>query len=101
MIETRFRQITNSNSQTQLDEMSNSREIEQDFSGLASLSICESLLLALADRKVLSHRDIRGLLEDAADTHRNAAGTLQEIDRHRAVAGIIDRILAGRHLSQD
>ena len=48
MIQARFRQRTNSNSQTQLDEMSNSREIEQDFSGLASLSICESLLLALA-----------------------------------------------------
>ena len=101
MIETRFRQITNSNSQTQLDEMSNSREIEQDFSGLASLSICESLLLALADRKVLSHQDIRGLLEDAANAHRNAAGTLEEIEHHRAIAGIIDRVLAGRHLSQD
>lgn len=80
-------------------QMSNSREIERDFSGLASLSICESLLLALADRKVLSQRDIRGLLEDAADAHRNAVGTSQEIERHRAVAGIIDRILAGRHLS--
>ena len=101
MIQARFRQRTNSKSQTQLGQMSNSREIERDFSGLASLSICESLLLALADRKVLSHQDIRGLLEDAANAHRNAEGTSQEIERNRAVAGIIDRILAGRHLSQD
>jgi hypothetical protein len=81
--------------------MSNSQEIETDVSGLAALSICESLLLALEDGKVLSHREVRGVLEDAAAAHRNAEGTSQERERHRAVAAMIDRILAGRHLAPD
>jgi hypothetical protein len=81
--------------------MSNSREIEREFSGLAALSICESLLLSLEDFKVLSHQDARGVLEDAASAHRRALGTPKEIEGHRVVAAIIDRILAGRHLSPD
>ena len=79
--------------------MSNSREIEREFSGLAALSICESLLLALEESKVLSHRDVRGVLEDAASAHRHALGTPEEIEGHRVVAAIIDRILDGRHLA--
>jgi hypothetical protein len=79
--------------------MSNSQEIEREFSGLAALSICESLLLALSDLKVLSRQDVSGVLEDAATAHRNATGTPQEIEGHRAVAAIIDRVLAGRHLT--
>jgi hypothetical protein len=79
--------------------MSNSKEIETKFSGLAALSICESMLLALSDHKILSHHDVRGVLEDAAAAHRNAIGTPQEIEVHRAVAAIIDRVLAGRHLT--
>jgi hypothetical protein len=81
--------------------MSISREIEREYSGLAALSICESLLLALGDLKVLSHQDVRGVLEDAAAAHRNAIGTPQEVEGHRAVAAIIDRVLAGRHLTSD
>jgi hypothetical protein len=79
--------------------MSNSQEIEREFSGLAALSICESLLLALSDLKVVSHQDVRGVLEDAAAAHRNAIGTPQEIEGHRVVAAIIDRVLSGRHLT--
>ena len=78
--------------------MSNSGEIERQFSGLAALSICESLLLALQESKVLSHRDARGVLEDAAAAHRRA-GTAGEVEGHRVVAAIIDRMLAGRHLT--
>jgi len=79
--------------------MSNSREIEREFSGLAALSICESLLLALEESKVLSHREARGVLEDAAAAHRKAVGTPEELERHRFVAAVIDRMLAGRHLA--
>jgi hypothetical protein len=79
--------------------MSNLQGIESEFSGLAALSICESLLLALQDSKVLSPRDARGVLEDAAAAHRNAVGTPLEIEGHRAIAAIIDRMLAGRHLA--
>ena len=81
--------------------MSNSKEIEREFSGLAALSICESLLLALEESQVLSHRDARGVLEDAAEAHRRAVGTTEELEGHRVVAAIIDRILAGRHLAQN
>jgi hypothetical protein len=79
--------------------MSNSEEIEREFSGLTALSICESLLLALEDSKVLSHREARGVLEDAAAAHRKFVGTPEEIEGHRVVAAMIDRILAGRHLA--
>jgi hypothetical protein len=79
--------------------MSNSGEIERQFSGLAALSICESLLLALEESKVLSHRDARGVLEDAAAAHRKAVGTGDDVEGHRVVSAIIDRMLAGRHLT--
>ena len=81
--------------------MPNSREIEREFSGLAALSICESLLLALEESKVLSHRDVRGVLEDAAGAHRQAIGTPEEIEGHLVVAAMIDRILARRHLASN
>ena len=42
--------------------MSNPNEI----AGNAALSICEALLLALNDRKVLPEKEIIGLLQDAA-----------------------------------
>ena len=78
--------------------MSNEKEIKE-LSGLAALSICESLLLALMDCRVLSDHEIRGVLEDAAAAHRDAVGTPQEREVHAAVAAIIDRMQAGRHLS--
>jgi hypothetical protein len=60
--------------------MSHCREIEIEFSGLAALSICESLLLALEESKVLSHRNARGVLEDPAAAHRNPLST--ELTHH-------------------
>ena len=78
--------------------MSNERDIKE-LSGLAALSICESLLLALLDCRVLSDDEIRGVLEDAAAAHRHAVGTPQEREVHAAVAAIIDRMQAGRHLT--
>jgi hypothetical protein len=71
----------------------------KDVSGLAALSICESLLLALSDRRILSDGEIRGVLEDAAAAHRNAEGARQELEEHAAVVAIIERLRAGRHLT--
>ena len=42
---------------------------EQRHSGMAALSICESLLLALNDHNVLPEKEIIDVLKDAADTH--------------------------------
>ena len=66
-----------------------------DHAGLASLSICEALLLAMNDRGLLPEQEIMGILQDAAATHANAIGTDIEMETHRAVAALIDAIIAG------
>ena len=67
-----------------------------DMTGLAALSICESLLLALVDREILDQSEVRGLLEDAAATHRNAERTATNPEVHRAAADLLDSIISGR-----
>ena len=68
--------------------------VSNDIAGTAALSICESLLLALNDRKVLPEREIIGILQDAAAAHEQAAdGDTEEL--HAAVAELINGILAG------
>ena len=63
--------------------------------GRAALSICEALLLALNARGVLPEHEIVGVLRDAAATHENAVGTEHETEDHRAVADLINAIIAG------
>lgn len=65
--------------------------------GTAALGICESLLLALTEARVISEDDARGLLTDVAQAHEDAVATSSEPDKHHAVVGIIRRILAGRN----
>jgi hypothetical protein len=68
--------------------------IPSDIAGTAALAICESLLLALNDRKVLPEKEIVGILQDAAAAHENApAGEREAL--HAAVAALINGILAG------
>jgi hypothetical protein len=64
--------------------------------GHAALAICESLLLALSDRKVIDEREVLGILADAASAHRNAA-PLSRGDgaTHEAAAELIEAIIAG------
>lgn len=64
-------------------------------SGVAALSICEALLLALNDAKVLPENEIMGVLKDAAAAHENAGGSDTEIMEHNAVAALINRIITG------
>ena len=66
-----------------------------DHSGMAALSICEALLLAMNDNKLLPEREIVGVLRDAAATHENAVGTESHEETHKAVAGLINQIIAG------
>jgi len=61
--------------------------------GMAALSICESLLLALIELKILDAREARALLVDAAATHRTAALLLPDADEHCAIAAHIERIM--------
>jgi hypothetical protein len=66
-----------------------------DHAGQAALSICEALLLAMNEHGVLPEHEIVGVLRDAAATHENAVGTDQEKENHRAVADLINAIIAG------
>lgn len=75
--------------------MANPKEIDGSAAGLAALSICESLLLALGDRNLMGEQEIVGVIADAADAHRFAGGSAGEIRRHLEVTAILDRIIAG------
>jgi hypothetical protein len=64
------------------------------LAGIAALSICESLLLALNDAKILPEKEIMGVLIDAAAAH--AAPPIDgEAEMHAAVAALINAIIAG------
>lgn len=62
-----------------------------DVAGTAALAICESLLLALMDRNILSRGEISGLLEDAAAVHEQAQKGPQDA-LHQDVARLINEI---------
>jgi hypothetical protein len=64
------------------------------YSGMAALSICEALLLALNDANILPEREIMGVLADAAAAHENAGSSDPQIARHRAVAALINHIIS-------
>ena len=68
--------------------------VPNDVAGTAALAICESLLLALNDGKILPEREIVGILKDAAAAHEFAPpgdkGAL-----NAAVVALINGILAG------
>ncbi len=68
-----------------------------DAEGLAALGICESLLLALTELKIISERDARDVLTDVAVTHSEAALLARRPDLHQAVVAIVQRILAGKN----
>jgi hypothetical protein len=68
-----------------------------DADGTAALGICESMLLALTEAKVLSEKDTRDLLTDVVSTHQNAADASANPGKHEAVIAIVQRILAGKN----
>ena len=68
-----------------------------DADGTAALGICESLLLALTDLKVISEEDVRALLTDVATANTEAVSSSQTPEQHHAVAEIVQRILAGKN----
>jgi hypothetical protein len=65
--------------------------------GIAALGICESLLIALTERGILSDEDVRGLLSDVAAAHIEAAGTAPDPGRHHAVARIVERLFVAKN----
>jgi len=65
--------------------------------GMAALGICESLLIALTELKIIGEQDARDLLTDVATAHTEAAFCVQAPEKHRAVVEIVQRILAGKN----
>lgn len=65
------------------------------YSGMAALSVCEALLLALNDAGILPEQEIMGVLTDAAATHENAVGSAADVERHQAAAALLRQIIAG------
>ena len=63
--------------------------------GLAALAVCESLLLALTERNVLTTDEARAILEDAAAANRNAIPLEPDGTHHEAAAEVIQTILDG------
>jgi len=77
--------------------MNHSDDGDKTTAGTAALSICESLLIALNDLKIIDDREARGVLIDAADAHRNVVPGSPHAGEHRAVAELIDRIVDGKN----
>jgi len=69
--------------------------VPKDIAGTAALAICESLLLALNDHKILPEKEIVGILSDAAAAHERAPATGEREALHSAVAELINDIIAG------
>jgi hypothetical protein len=65
-----------------------------DADGLAALGICESLLLALNDLKIVGEQDTLDVLRDVASTHQEAAAASEWPDKHQAVVEIIHSMIA-------
>lgn len=66
-----------------------------DVSGAAALAICESLLLALNDRRILPEPEILGILRDAAKAHDDDPGEDGQAEFHAAVSALINSIIDG------
>lgn len=65
-----------------------------DLSGIAALTICESLLLAMNDRNILPEHEIVGILQDAASAHSTPPPG-GDLAMHKAVAALINKIIDG------
>jgi len=69
--------------------------MNNDVSGAAALAICESLILCLGDQKILSEREVIGILQDAIGAHLNAPANDGMGETHQGVANLIQSIIDG------
>ena len=67
-------------------------------SGMAALSICESLLLALGDLKIMDEQQAIGVIKDAATAHQAASeetASAETASLHLEVVAILQGIVSG------
>jgi hypothetical protein len=62
---------------------------------LAALSVCESLLLGLAERGTIDEEERKQILRDAAAAHRQLAERDDPAGLHDRVATILERLAEG------
>lgn len=67
---------------------------QEEAAGIAALSICESLLIALVDKGVLSAEEARGTLEDAAAAHQSLTLSGDQALHHRLASEFIERLVS-------
>ncbi len=67
---------------------------------IAAFDICESLLLALVDHKVLTTSQVITVLTDAFEVHSNVPDTADEKPLHRETADRIRRLIQARNVAQ-
>jgi hypothetical protein len=72
-----------------------SSEMER-ASGLAALSICESLLTSLQELRIIGEQEIAGILKDASAAHHQASAA-DNSTAHRDAAAVIDRLIIGKN----
>jgi hypothetical protein len=71
--------------------MAKSADTKNAAAGIAALAICEALLLALIDMKLMSTKQVGDVVDDAAAAHRDVEPT-QEAPVHREAVAILKRI---------
>ena len=65
--------------------------------GMAALGICESLLHALTDLKIISEEDARDVLTAVITVNNGAATFPQGPEKVQPVVAIVQRMLAGKN----
>jgi hypothetical protein len=75
--------------------MANSSAMDGAAAGLAALAICESLLLALSDMKIIAERDAANVLDDAAAAHRGGGASAADAAINGRVVALIEQIRVG------
>lgn len=64
-----------------------------EAAGLAALSICESLIIALVEKGILGAEEARNALDDAAAAHRNLELPESERQKHLQAAHLIEQLI--------
>ena len=66
---------------------------EEEAAGLAALSVCESLVIAMVEKGHLTIEEARGVLEDAAAAHLRQEAP-EQANRHQQMAvRFIERLI--------
>jgi len=60
---------------------------------LAALAVCESLIITLVDKGMLSSDEFEEILETAQDSHANATPDTYTVEDHQRAAKILRTIL--------